>query len=392
MKSFGLKSLLSAGLLALIVMTVPVAGFAKDKDRDHEREDNRDRGCFRAFGHLVAPGWIKHNGEIEWSVECNLPFGIGKKFRGNNATTTSDITAPIISEVNAKPAKKQVEISWKTDEKSDSTVFWSTTTPVSTSGVGAINRFDFTRNHEVVLKKLTASTTYYAIVRSRDANGNTAYSSTFSFTTKPQAVDSEVPVISNVVTAAGTSTIQVGWKTQELTTGRIYYSTLLPVLTNASTTVIVPDATSTKNHIVTLSGLTPNTRYYMIVEATDAAGNVTTSGTFAATTGVVVVPPTDTTAPVISDTNIKIGSGNATISWNTDEFATSKIYYATSSPVDVSATSTLSISDSTLVKQHLMSLSGLATSTTYYFVIESKDASGNTARSSVLSFIQFMSF
>lgn len=95
----------------------------------------------------------------------------------------------------------------------------------------------------------------------------------------------------------------------------------------------------------------------------------------------------DTTAPVISSIVTSVGASTTTINWITNEAATSKVYFGTTTPLSISASSTLSISNSSLVNNHSISLSGLATSTTYFFVVESKDSSANTTISAQNSFV-----
>lgn len=98
-------------------------------------------------------------------------------------------------------------------------------------------------------------------------------------------------------------------------------------------------------------------------------------------------PPADITAPIISAITVSASSTSANISWTTNETATSKAYYSTVSPLDLTSTSTLSISTSTLSISHLLNLSGLTASSTYYFAVESKDVANNIATSTEQSFI-----
>lgn len=91
---------------------------------------------------------------------------------------------------------------------------------------------------------------------------------------------------------------------------------------------------------------------------------------------------TDMTPPVLS--NISATSTATTtfaISWDTDELSTSKVTYATSSPVSNASGAAMSMSAS-LVTSHSLDLMDLATSTTYYYFVESTDEVGNTATSS----------
>lgn len=96
-------------------------------------------------------------------------------------------------------------------------------------------------------------------------------------------------------------------------------------------------------------------------------------------------PVQDTLAPVISAISASnISSTTATVLWTTNEPATGKVYYGTTTPVALG--SALTVSNNALVTSHSLGLTGLATSTTYYYVLESKDAATNTATTSTQSF------
>ena len=357
-----------------------------DKKKKDGRKDSNSKTCLRAWGHIFAPGWLKKNADVARDGTCHLPFGIGKKFRGHNATTTPDTTAPVISSISSKPAKTQAEIRWTTNEKSDSTVFWSLTSPVdvSASATKSVTQKALVKDHQVIVKNLATSTTYYIVVRSRDAAGNTTTSETRSFTTKAPSTDTGAPTIGNVATIISTSTVRVGWTNNENATGRVFYSTTLPVALSGSGAQFINSASTSKSHSVILTSLTPNTTYYMVVESTDTSGNVSTSATFSAKTADHVV--SDTTVPVISAVATSAGTSTATVTWTTNESADSKVFWSATSPVNLSSVSTPSVSETSLVTSHSLSLSSLATSTQYYLVIRSKDAAGNTTTSNEFSF------
>lgn len=89
----------------------------------------------------------------------------------------------------------------------------------------------------------------------------------------------------------------------------------------------------------------------------------------------------DTTPPVITD--LIATSTTATsvrISWITDEESDTRIWRSTSSPVDLTTSTCIEVS-SDLVLNHDVVLSGLNSSTTYYYVVGSKDQAGNEATS-----------
>ena len=93
----------------------------------------------------------------------------------------------------------------------------------------------------------------------------------------------------------------------------------------------------------------------------------------------------DTTAPVISNKAATVsGTSAATITWTTDEEATSAVVYATSSTA--TATELFEKEDDALMTSHSVELSGLDESTTYYYYVLSEDAADNTATSDEQSF------
>ena len=92
-------------------------------------------------------------------------------------------------------------------------------------------------------------------------------------------------------------------------------------------------------------------------------------GSYAAAYGV------DATPPLISGVlSSPAAAGTATISWTTNEAANSRVDYGTSA-----AALTLSQSDPALKTAHNVTLSGLASNTTYFYRVRSADSAGNTA-------------
>ena len=81
----------------------------------------------------------------------------------------------------------------------------------------------------------------------------------------------------------------------------------------------------------------------------------------------------DTTAPTISAVAASsITGSSATVTWTTNEAATSQVEYGTTTPYGSSTAI-----DTALVTVHRMVLSGLAAQTTYNYRVRSRDAAGN---------------
>ena len=82
----------------------------------------------------------------------------------------------------------------------------------------------------------------------------------------------------------------------------------------------------------------------------------------------------DETPPVISNVAHSAGNGTASITWNTDEPADSRVDYGTSAEA-------LSLNQSAagLTTSHSVQLTGLAPNTTYYYRVTSADAAANSS-------------
>lgn len=92
----------------------------------------------------------------------------------------------------------------------------------------------------------------------------------------------------------------------------------------------------------------------------------------------------DTTSPAISSLTHTSAIETATISFNTDEDATSMLWYGTTSPITQDTDS--NISDNTLENTHVFNLNDLTASTTYYYVVTATDESLNSSTSTESSF------
>lgn len=186
--------------------------------------------------------------------------------------------------------------------------------------------------------------------------------------------DTVAPVISSI-SASGVSATgaTVNWTTNENATSQVEYGT------TASYGTLTPvNSALVTAHGVALSGLTGSTMYHFRVWSKDAAGNTGVSGDQTLTTSAAP----DTTAPSISAVAASgITTGAATITWTTNEGATSQVEYGTTS--SYGSVTTL---DAALLTSHSVALSGLTNSTTYHYRVISKDAANNASQSADMTF------
>jgi hypothetical protein len=282
--------------------------------------------------------------------------------------TSGDTQPPSISAVAANSiGASSATVVWATDEAADSQVEYGIT---SSYGNSTTLNATMVTSHSQSLSGLASGTTYYFRVKSKDAAGNLAVSSGFTFTTSVPA-DTTAPIISSVTSSGITgSGATITWSTNEASDSQVEYGTTSSY--GSSTTLNTSMVTS---HSQSLSGLASSTTYYFRVKSKDAAGNLAVSSGSTFTT-------LDTTAPTISSvTSSGITGTGATITWSTNEASDSQVEYGTTSSYGSSTTLNTS-----MVTSHSQSLSGLASSTTYYFRVKSKDAAGNLAVSSGYSF------
>jgi hypothetical protein len=189
----------------------------------------------------------------------------------------------------------------------------------------------------------------------------------------PSGPDITPPVISNVRATDTTSvSVTIRWSTNEGATSRVEYG-----LTTSYGLFTILDPLLLWTHAQILPALSPSTVYHYRVYSRDAAGNQTISPDFTFRT---LTP--DLVAPAISGVGAHdITPSSATISWITDEAATSQVNYGTTSAYG--STTTL---DPTPVLTHGVGLSSLTPNTLYHYRVRSQDAAGNEAVSGDFTF------
>ncbi len=288
---------------------------------------------------------------------------------GSTATTTTDTIAPTISGVSSTNVTTTgVTVTWTTNEAATTQVEYGTT-----ASYGSTTSLDSTKvtNHSAAISGLSNGTTYHFRVISKDAAGNTATSGDMTFTTG--TVDTTAPSLSAITSTNLTMTgATITWTTNENSTSQVEYGT---TASYGNTTTL--DTALVTGHSVNLTGLTTGTTYHFRVISKDAANNVATSG------DMTFVTTADTTAPVISGVSVSpISASSASISWTTNESATTKVYYDT---VAITSGSQFAVAAGAGTS-HMVGLTGLSASTTYYYVLESKDDQNNTATTTQSSF------
>ena len=287
----------------------------------------------------------------------------------DNDDHQGDTTPPAISNIATSPGTTTATITWKTNEKTKTVLWYGTSSTIDTNGAHSDDTSLLT-SHTKTLTGLSTSTTYYFRIDATDTSGNTATSTVQSFTTDSGA-DMTAPIITGITVDATATEAVAEWTTNENTTGIVWYGTTSPlILADASH---VADASSGTSHGATMTGLEPDTTYHYLVVATDGSNNMSTSSESSFTTDALP----DTTAPSVSGLSSNASTSSADVTFMTDEPAKSTLWYSTTSPVPIGSSS-LTYPTSGYATSHVYSLPSLTPETTYYFRIEAVDSTGNS--------------
>ena len=102
-----------------------------------------------------------------------------------STNATPDVTGPVISDLVTSSGTTTATTTWTTNELATTVGYISTTTGfgIADPGVTEVLNVSLVSGHSVSFAGLTASTTYYARVKSVDASTNATLSNEISFTT-----------------------------------------------------------------------------------------------------------------------------------------------------------------------------------------------------------------
>jgi hypothetical protein len=306
-----------------------------------------------------------------------------------SATTLADTIPPTFAGLeSATPTSPTaIQLSWSaaTDDVSASNtikyrVFQSATpggevyaSPTINVGAGQTS---------VVVNGLQPNTSYYFVVRAVDEAG-VADTNTIEKSGKtPQ--DTTPPTFAGAtgITALSATSISVSWgtATDDVTpSGNIVFLPYLATSAGGENYLSNPTPTAGGASTYTFTGLTPNTPYYVVVRAKDAAGNIDQN-----TNEQSISTQQDVTAPTFGGaTNVTNASDQSLrLNWNpaTDNStAPANIVYSICvTQVNGGCNGGSFVETTTATGVTNKTFTGLNPSNTYYYVVRAKDAYGNT--------------
>ena len=172
-------------------------------------------------------------------------------------------------------------------------------------------------------------------------------------------------VISNININQTDKTATISWRTNRAAYGTVKYGLYTDdyywrLNTNKKVT----------EQAITISGLFPDTTYFIRIVADDESSEVTSFEQNFKTK-----KATDNKSPEISDVQVVYTTGGtATIQWYTDEKATSEVQYGMTEKYGQTA------KDERLTKIHDITIKGLKDGTQYHFLVKSKDKDKNVSK------------
>jgi chitodextrinase len=317
-----------------------------------------------SYSLLAADGWSSFQirpPQGSGFSQANLNLNLAGNLVQSIVLQRPDGTAP---EIVAGPevihlSDDTVSIAWTTNEAATSIVQFGL------GGLTAnVTSTALVTEHSVTLRGLTPQQVYSFRVGSADKSGNgPTWSPLGYFGTQPPPGDVTAPVIlsgPSVVFVDQTSAI-VQWLTDEPSSTHLEHGATEAL----GAALDGPAGTFPLAHSVRIAGLSAETTYYFQVASTDPDGNTTTSAILSFTT--LGVPDTQAPAIVEGPTISNVTDTRMTVSWRTDEPATSGVSYNDGITYHV-------VNDEGLVKEHSITLSGLRPQTTYHVTVSSKDA------------------
>ena len=320
---------------------------------------NLSGNTFMVGGTLVNAGTLSLAGIANGvKVEVAGVFAnrvlIASKITIETATVPTTVPGAPIG-VSAVGGANQATISWAAVAGAVSyNIYWSTTTGVTpVTGTKITNA-----TAPFVQAGLTATTTYFYVVTAVNAVGESAPSAQFSATTTSAQTVPGAPIGVSAVGGANQATIS--WAAVAgAASYNIYWSTTTGVTPVTGTKITNATAPFVQ------TGLTAATTYFYVVTAVNAVGESAPSAQFSATTAMPAVLPAPTGVTATG------GASQSTISWTAVSGAASyNIYWSTTTGVTPLTGTLIANATSPFIQ------TGLAASTTYFYVVTAVNAAG----------------
>jgi|GEM_PF-2567595 len=286
-------------------------------------------------------------------------------------TQVKEIPLPVwtISAFAGTAARDNAVLSWKTSQYATTGRVRYGTSPDALGG--SVSSAVPGREHSVTVNGLTSDTVYFFQVVALDDRGQEKVSDVISLRTQEDPLPNWE--ISGFTANAAVRSIDARWFTETYATrGKIRYGTSSGNL-NQETSM---ESASGLVHSFLIDGLAANTTYFLQAVATDDRGQTKTSS--------VISVKTLTVAPTwqISGFDGTTTQVQANLIWQTPGAATKALVKVGLSATDLSFKTVL-VPD--FATSHIIAVTGLNPSTTYFFQVTAEDVDGGVVVSNTIS-------
>jgi subtilisin family serine protease/chitodextrinase len=254
---------------------------------------------------------------------------------------------------------------------SNALVVWTTNEPTTSDlsyndGVQyqIVKDSELTSKHSVLLTNLSADTSYQLAVSAKDSSGNgPTVSHQVEFTTQ-QTPDTNSPQIIGrpMIQGVTDDSAIISWRTDESASSKVLLGTTATNLNR-----IEAGRVFTQQHQLAVTTLVANTTYFYQVQSVDLSGNISSSAIAQFTT---FDRYDGSELKIVSGPIIERLTGNSiSLSWSTNQSSDSRL-------VCQSSNGSSEVNRLDLVKNHLITLTGLQFNTAYRCVVYSTDLNG----------------
>lgn len=285
--------------------------------------------------------------------------------------------APTVTDPKLKRAGlSDVDLEFKLKGAAKVRVYYGET--ASFGGVKELSTSTTESVYTMTIDKLSDGVKYFYKINTYDSEGNEYQGSVLSFETMPRPKISSVRI--QEVRGTAQTTVLISWLTNTETSSIVtYYPEGKPEDARDEVNVTLKK----DEHRIVVKSLLPQTNYVLLVKGRDKSGNEAESEPQKFTTLTDTRPPQITNlriegSTVASKENNAEQTAQLTISWDTDEPATSQIEFGEGTGTSYAQKTQ---EDSNLSQNHVVVISGLVPSKVYHLRAVNKDKANNTGNS-----------
>ncbi len=300
------------------------------------------------------------------------------------------IPAPVLSgEPGMTIGAKQATIRWTTDIDANAVVALAAEGDYKPGAaepyVQIIGSSDvYEKNHEVKLMGLTPNTLYHIQLRSKAKLGPTAKSRDFTFRT----ITEELEITSYFSQVIDPQTVIFKWVTNKDADSAVKFTPYFNNVLAVDQSKTIKDNAMSVIHEIKVAELLGGVVYEVELVSTDNENNTATKQLPNFSTGKDETPPEITKIKAESTVFLdKKDKTQTVISWNTNEPATSKIYYQEGVHGGGTTLNESTSLNENYNKEHVIVITKFKPGTVYTFRVESADSAGNLTLSQPHTFM-----